>query len=230
MTGLYPVIAKENRKLATACHFFPLICEGKILPAFVLPRTLKPTRYMQKNLKSFFAAQKQGLDEKSVDFLIKALEKSNLPGFDYIEYKQSLASLAEMVELDERTRYKSALASAMAFGLNKDKLLGSADHYKKILTSEREQFNAALQKQIDQRVSAKKQEVEKLRKQIEEYQSKIKELESKIAQTQSTINQQDDLIQAAMAKIESTKDGFESTLSSIMAEIDQDINNIQVYL
>ncbi|MBK7338395.1 MAG: hypothetical protein IPJ00_20570 [Saprospirales bacterium] len=63
--------------------------------------------------------------------MIKALEKSNLPGFDYIEYKQSLASLAEMVELDERTRYKSALASAMAFGLNKDKLLGSADHYKR---------------------------------------------------------------------------------------------------
>ncbi|MBK9492524.1 MAG: hypothetical protein IPO07_29855 [Haliscomenobacter sp.] len=43
------------------------------------------------------------------------------------------------------------------------------------------QFDAALQKQVDQRVRSKQVEVEKLRKQIEEYQSKIKELEGKIS-------------------------------------------------
>lgn len=185
---------------------------------------------MQKNLRSFFKAQGEDLDEKSVDFLIKSLEKNNLPGFDYIEFKQSLASLAQMVDLDEATRYKSAFASAMAMGLNKDKLLGSAEHYKKVLSNEKMQFDAALQKQIEQRVSAKRTEVEKLRKQIDDFRQKIRDLEQKIQETQSTINQQDDLIQAAMEKIESTKNGFESTLTSIMLEIDHDIQNMLKYL
>ena len=181
-------------------------------------------------MKSFFTAQQEGLDSKSVDFLIHALEKNNLPGFDYIEFKQSLAALAAMVQLDEGTRFKSAFATATAMGLDKNKLLASADHYKRILNNEKEQFNAALQKQIDQRVLTKKLEVEKMRKQIEEFQTKIKELESRIQQTQSTISQQDDLITKEMEKIESTKDGFESTIVSILSEIDRDIQHIQTYL
>ncbi|MEY4134492.1 MAG: hypothetical protein ACOYOO_04815 [Saprospiraceae bacterium] len=185
---------------------------------------------MQKNLASFFKAHGENLDQKSVDFLIHALEKNNLPGFDYIEFKQSLSTLARMVDLDEATRYKSAFASAVALGLDRQKLLASAEHYKKILSNEKVQFDAALQKQIEQRVSAKKVEVEKLRKQIEDYQSKIKELERKIQETHLTINQQDDLIQAAMEKIETTKNGFESTLVSIMQEIDHDIQNIIKHL
>lgn len=184
---------------------------------------------MNKNLKSFFQTQ-HGLDAKSVEFLIHALEKSNLPGFDYIEFKQSLAALAQMVQLDEDTRFKSAYATASAMGLDKSKLLSSADHYKRILTNEHAQFNAAVQKQVEQRVYSKKQEVEKMRKQIEEFQAKIKELESKIQQTHSTIAQQDDFIQREMEKIESTKDGFELTVTTILDEIDRDIQKIQMYL
>lgn len=218
---------------------FPLpqskIC-GSVLkksPYFVFNIRYDPKtnfRAMQKNLASFFKAHGENLDQKSVDFLIHALEKNNLPGFDYIEFKQSLSTLARMVDLDEATRYKSAFASAVALGLDRQKLLASAEHYKKILSNEKVQFDAALQKQIEQRVSAKKVEVEKLRKQIEDYQSKIKELERKIQETHLTINQQDDLIQAAMEKIETTKNGFESTLVSIMQEIDHDIQNIIKHL
>lgn len=184
---------------------------------------------MNKNLKSFFQTQ-QGLDSKSVDFLIHALEKSNLPGFDYIEFKQSLAALAQMVQLDEATRFLSAFATASAMGLDKGKLLASADHYKRILNNERTQFNVALQKQVEQRVHSKKMEVEKMRKQIDDFQAKIKELESKIQQTQSTIAQQDDIIQREMEKIESTKDGFELTVSTILDEIDRDMQKIDMFL
>ena len=184
---------------------------------------------MQKNLKSLFAIR-QGLDEKSVEFLTKALEKNNLPGFDYIEFKQSLGALAQMTSLDDMTSYRSAFATATTMGLTKEKLLATAEHYKKVLGNEKIQFDAALQKQIEQRVSAKKLEVDKLRQQINEYQSKIKELEGKITQAQNTISQADDLIQGAMEKIESTKDGFESTLQTILGEIDRDIQNILQYL
>ena len=48
---------------------------------------------MKKILKNIFGSH-HGLDQKSVDFLINALEKNNLPGFDYIEFKQALSALS----------------------------------------------------------------------------------------------------------------------------------------
>lgn len=196
---------------------FPLICSKANV-----------NKVMQKSLKTLFGVH-HGLDEKSVDFLISALEKNNLPGFDYIEFKQSLGNLAQL-QIDEPTALKSAFATAATVGLTKEKLLATAEHYKKLLTNEKSQFDVALQKQIEQRVNSKQLEVEKLRKQIDEYASKIKELETKISQAQSTIEQADDLINAAKERIETTKDGFEATLRAIMNEIDRDIMNIQQYL
>ena len=42
---------------------------------------------MQKDLQSIFG-QVTGLDDKSIQFLTQALSKNNLPGFDYLEFKQ----------------------------------------------------------------------------------------------------------------------------------------------
>jgi len=183
---------------------------------------------MQKGLKSIFGIH-HGLDEKSVDFLVKALEKNNLPGFDYIEFKQALQALKGM-DLAEDTAYKSAYATAQTVGLTREKLLKTARHYKKVLANEKVQFDAALQKQIKQRIEGKQTEVAKLRQQIADYQKKIEQLEAKIQQSQETIEKQDDLIQSAKERIESTKDGFESTLQSITNEIDRDIENIESFL
>ena len=183
---------------------------------------------MYKDLKVLFGKH-HGLDGKSVDFLTKALEKNNLPGFDYIEYKQSLGALGNM-NMDEETAFKSAFATASTVGLTKDKLLKTAEHYKKILSKEKEQFDAALQKQMVQRVSSKQQEVEKLRKQIEDYKAKIAQLQEKIDKSQHTIDTADEHIQNAKEKIVSTKENFEYTLTSIVNQIDQDIENINRYL
>jgi chromosome segregation ATPase len=182
---------------------------------------------MNKDIKKMFGDH-HGLDDKSVDFLTKALAKNNLPGFDYIEFKQSLRALREM--MDEPTAYKSAFATAATVGLTKEKLLKTATHYKNILATEKKQFDAALQKQMEQRVHSKLTEVEKLKKQIVEYKEKIKALEAKMAKSQSTIDNADQHIQAAKAKIEGTRDDFEHTLQSIVNEIDQDIESINQYL
>ena len=186
------------------------------------------SRHMQKSLKALFGVH-HGLDEKSVNFLTQALEKNNLPGFDYIEFKQSIGNLVNL-GMDEATMFKSAYATAITVGLTKEKLLDTAAHYKKILTKEKSDFDAAVQKQVEQKVRTKQMEVEKLRKQIEAYQAKIKELEAKVATDQSTVDQSGDLIEAELAKIENTQNGFDTTLRALMNEIDRDILNIQQYL
>jgi len=183
---------------------------------------------MQQDLKALFSAQK-GLNERSLDSLIKALEKNNLEGFDYIEFKQSLGRLSAM-DIDEATAYKSAYITASTVGLTKEKLLKTAGHYKKVLLQEKQQFDQALQKQMEQRVESKRAEIEKMKKQVVEYQAKIKQLEEKIAGAQSTIDHADEHIQAAREKIEATREAFEVTLKSVLSEIDQDIENINSLL
>ncbi len=183
---------------------------------------------MQNKLKAVFGSH-HGLDEKSIDYLTKALEKNNLPGIDYIEFKQSLGALLEM-DMDEEMAFKSAFATASTMGLTKEKLKKTAEHYKNVLTNERKQFDAALEKQVKQKVDSKLQEVEKLRKQVEDYKAKINQLQEKIVKAQGTIDQADDHIKSAKEKIDNTRESFEFTWQSILNQINIDIENIDNYL
>ena len=183
---------------------------------------------MQAKLKNIFG-NNHGLDEKSVDYLINALTKNNLPGFDYIEFKQSLAALAAM-NMDEGTAFKSAFATASTMGLTKAKLLETAGHYKSVIANERNHFQAAVQKQIQQKVDGKEQEVEKLKKQIQAHKEKIHQLQTQIEKYQSTIDGADAQIADTKSKIKSTIDGFEMTHQSILNQIEKDLENIKNYL
>ena len=179
-------------------------------------------------MKTIFGKD-HGLDQKSVDFLTKALEKSNLPGFDYIEFKQSLDALSKL-NIEEETAFKSAYATASTVGLTKPKLLETAAHYKKVLANEKAQFDAALHKQVEQKVAGKEGEVKKLKDQIIKHQEKIKQLQDQIVKFQKTIDGADAQIDAARKKIETTREGFEHTHQSILNQIDMDIENIKKYL
>lgn len=183
---------------------------------------------MKRDLKTIFGDH-HGLDERSVTFLVKALEKHNLPGFDYIEFKQSLSALQSM-DMDEPIAFKSAYVTASTMGLTKEKLMKTANHYKDILNQEKKQFDEALKTQIEQRVNSKLTEVQKLKKQIEEYRTKIQNLEEQIARSQNTIDHADEHIAGAKKRILDTKESFEVTYQSILNQINKDIENINIYL
>ena len=183
---------------------------------------------MKKDLKTIFGTT-HGLDEKSIEFLTNALEKNNLPGFDYLEFKLALANMSQM-DLDEATAFKTAYATASTMGLTKTKLLETATHYQKIINKERSQFEVALKKQMHQRVAGKQQEVEKLKQQIIKHREKITQLEAQIDKYQVTIDGADATINEAKSKIEGTKDNFETTSQSILNQIQKDIENIDRYI
>lgn len=183
---------------------------------------------MQKDLKAIFGTV-TGLDERSIEFLTAALSKNNLPGFDYLEFKQSLSAL-ESMDMEEQTAFKSAFATAATMGLTKAKLLKTAEHYKMVLDKEKNQFDAALQKQMQQKVENKRKEIQTLIQKVEEYKKKIEELQEKIQRSQSTIDNADANIQDALDKIEGTRESFEFTFQSIQNQIDKDIENINLYL
>lgn len=183
---------------------------------------------MQKKLKDVFG-NVHGLDNKSVEFLTNALSKNNLPGFDYLEYVQSLRALSDL-NMDEATAIKSAFATAATVGLTKEKLIQSANHYKQVLSNERNQFEQALQNQLNKRVKGKQQEVEKLKIQIEKWKAQILKLQAQVEKSQSTIDNADALIQEEMNKIENTKEAFEYTFQSIVNQIERDVQNVDLHL
>jgi len=183
---------------------------------------------MIKDTKVMFGNH-HGLDERSVESLAKALERENLPGFDYLEFKQALYALQQM-NMDESTAFRSAFATAATMGLTKEKLLKTADHYKNVLAKEKQSFDQAMQSQIVQRVDGKRKEVAMLEKKVEEYRAKILQLETEISKAEKTIADADANIEASRATIEDVRDKFERTYLSIAKQIDLDIEDIQQYL
>jgi hypothetical protein len=167
-------------------------------------------------MKNLFG-ENHGLDEKSIEFISKAIEKANLPGFDYLEFRMAVDNLKK-IDFDEATAYKSVFATAKTMGLTKEKLLETAAHYKAIVLKEKEQFDAASAKQQDNKVGANLQQVAELQLQAE-----INTARGKI----STLDFERD---GAAAKIEEAKTKYLFTHQSINNQMEQDMANIQKYL
>ena len=183
---------------------------------------------MTEMMKNMFG-DNHGLDEKSVDFISKAIEKANLPGFDYVEFKQALSNIAKM-NIDEATAFKSAYGTAMTMGLTKEKLLETANHYKAIVSKEREQFDVASEKQKDLKIGDNLRQVDDMNKKILDNELKIKQLQDEIETLRVKVRGMDYEREQAYGKIEEAKTKFTFAHQSIMNQIEKDIENIQKYL
>ncbi len=114
------------------------------------PETSKPAPVTVTN-----AAGTGQIDKKFTEHFVNLLEKANLPGPDYFEYKQALQSM-EGLGLGEEKQFQAAWASFKAMGGAKDTtvLRTSADQYLTILVKDRESFLKDVEKAIKERVGA----------------------------------------------------------------------------
>lgn len=165
-------------------------------------------------------------DPKSIEFLEGALVRQAQSGFDYLKFKHSISQLAGL-NLDAPTALKSAFATASTMGVTKDGLLQSARHYLSLLGQEKQQFDAALQNQVQQRIEAKKGELQELQARIEEHKRQIARLEKEIADFQGRIGRSDEELQDAHEMIQQTKAKFENTYLQFVSAIERDIAFIQ---
>ncbi|MEL6394192.1 MAG: hypothetical protein AAFY36_16640 [Bacteroidota bacterium] len=166
------------------------------------------------------------IDERFAGVLLKALEKKNLDGFDYLEFKQSMAALHKQGITGE-TAIKSAYAMATTMGLSLDKLVKSAEYYRKVLQDEKGQFEASMQKHYAQNVEGKRKETGALNKKIADWQGKIDQLKEQIAAANAKIEAADAEIDAAKKKGEETQRGFEAALQVIDQAIVDDLDQIK---
>lgn len=167
--------------------------------------------------------------KKFSEILLKAMEANNLDGFDYLEYKQSLRSLAKM-PMDEATRYQSAFAMAQTMGATPAKLIETAQHYVSVLQKEEKKFEDALAHQTTVQIGAKKQQIGKIEESIKKKQEQIKKLTQDIEAEQKKAGQMKSDIQQASQKVQSTKNNFIASYNALVEKINADIQNMSKYL
>jgi uncharacterized protein YbgA (DUF1722 family) len=177
--------------------------------------------------KSLFTAD--GLDDRSLEFLVSALEQNNLPGFDYFEYKKAVVTLLGM-GIEEGNAFKSAFATAATIGLTKDKLLETAGYYRNLLSKEKEKFDQALENQTKGKVTDKQEEIKRLNDQIERHKAEIVRLQEEIALYRTQIEQAEVTVKTEQDKIGKAHGNFERTHAALLLQMDKDIEQIHKYL
>lgn len=190
------------------------------------PETSKPAPVTVTN-----AAGTGQIDKKFTEHFVNLLEKANLPGPDYFEYKQALQSM-EGLGLGEEKQFQAAWASFKAMGGAKDTtvLRTSADQYLTILVKDRESFLKDVEKAIKERVGALQDEHQKLEQMNAAYAQQIIDLQKKIDDNKNRLGQIAGEVSEQTAKINTNKDSFEVTYVSFVDQIQSDLAKINQYL
>ncbi|MBA4851200.1 hypothetical protein [Emticicia sp. BO119] len=167
--------------------------------------------------------------EKFYDILLNAMEANNQEGFDYLEYKKSLQTLAKM-PMDEQTRYFSAFAAAQAMGVTSQKLTDSANFYLKVLASEDAKFQESVAAQREKQIGNKDRAINDLEATIKAKTEQIAKMTQEIQAHQADMEKMKAEISDAVIKIETTLSDFHATFNELTTQIGKDVENMGKYL
>lgn len=164
--------------------------------------------------------------QKFVDILLKAIESNNLEGFDYLEFKNALQNLSS-VDMDENTRYKSALAMATTMGKQPADIINTAQHYLNVLKKEDQQFNKALENNKSTKIGDQEKRIQDTEKSITDKVALIEKLKKEIEAEKETLTKIRNSINTEAAKVQATHDGFKAAFAAVSNQIIEDIEAIK---
>ncbi len=169
------------------------------------------------------------VNHKFLELLFNALEENNLDGYDYLEYKKSLQYLKKM-DMDEKTRYQSAFASARPMGATKKVLLDSAKFYIDILAKERNQFEEAFQNQSKKQILGNEKKKKALAQSIKQQEQKILEIQKDIEKKKVELAEIEEKLKTASVKVGKTKSDFMSSYEYLVNQIKSDATKINGFI
>lgn len=169
------------------------------------------------------------VSSRFVDVLLDAMQKNNVQGIDYLEYRQSLDSLGKM-EMDDETRFRSAFAMAQTMGADKEKLLSSARHYLEVLKEEEKKFAAALANQQKLKVDKKQQRIDELINTNDSLHSELTRIAEQIKVNEDQITTLVKQRSEAEGKVVETKKNFEASLEFVRDRIREDMTHMERFL
>ena len=169
------------------------------------------------------------LNAKIMDKLLGVIADNNLEGFDYIEFKNAIKAL-DKLQMDEKTKFRSAFATAQTIGVTVSKILDSVAFYQKILAKENNEFAKVLNQQVASKVGNKQKEIEQYSKMIVEKKKQMKKLADDIEKHQKHIDLITSKIEKDTVSIEKTRSDFDTTYHKLTYQIKEDVKKIKEYL
>jgi len=156
-------------------------------------------------------------DKKFGEALNQLINENDMPGLDYLELKRALKGMGSVASMDESVAFKSAFASLRAVDstLTADKILNSVDFYLGLLKTEEEDFEAAMQQQISENVTALKNQAQEKIDENKEILQKIQELNDKMSENQEKAQALNKEAAHAEININQTHKNFVKTISSV---------------
>ena len=151
----------------------------------------------------------------------KLFNEANLPGPDYYEYSKMLEAMQAVP--DERVRFITAFAGLSVQGLDKTKLVATAEEYVKLLDSDAKQFLGSVDAALQEKV------VEK-RKQMTEKEQRIQQLSQEILNLQTELQNMQTEVKENEAKIEANTSGYKAESAAMKSRINQDIEKIKNFI
>ena len=156
-------------------------------------------------------------NEKFKAYFEQLFSEANLPGPDYYEFAKMVEAMAALP--DERTRYVTAFAGLKVQGLDKEKLVSSAQQYLQLLDNDAAYFSNTINATLHEKVEMEKQQLEEKSKRIQELTREIQDLNNEIAVIGNEIKENEE-------KIASNSSGYNMELERFKAKISDDLNKI----
>jgi hypothetical protein len=168
--------------------------------------------------------------EKFIDILSKVLESNNQPGFDYLEYKKAVLSIAKLQNLEESAQFKTAYAAAMSMNVQPQQLTDSAKRYLMILETEFTKFNQTASQFLQNQVGAKELESSELKKTIQQKEAQLKQLQLELEKHHKRMNDIESELESAKIKVDTNKASFKLAYDQLVGQIRTDIQKMEQYL
>lgn len=159
--------------------------------------------------------------DKFKNYFDQLFKDANLPGPDYFEFASMTKAMQAIT--DEKARYSAAFAGLSVQGLDKTKLLETANAYLKILETDAANFNSTVDAALAEKVKAKQEDITAKHKRIEELAREIDDLKNKVQLLQMEVKENEE-------KIASNTGSYRACAESRKAEIMRDIERIKEYV
>jgi hypothetical protein len=192
----------------------------KILSAFGEVTETKDAVAMQQNVDRTAMSITNDLRSsdkgKFREYFEKLFMEANIPGPDYYEFSKMIEVMQAIP--DEKARYAAAFAGLRVQGLDKEKLLSTANEYLRLLDADAVNFNATIDVTLEQKVKAKRNKVDEKNRRIQQLSEEISNLQAAIVTLTQEISESEEKLRVSTSGYSSA---LEDTKNSILVNIEK---------
>lgn len=181
---------------------------------------VKQTSNKNMTQETIVAADIKDTDEKFEQQILNAVRQADLPGPDFLEFRESVSKLRTLnpaMSLEDCMKNTYAILSAT--GLTKEKIISTGDHYLEVLRSEEKDFEEAILYAQENKINTPLKEIEELKNKKEELRKQLTEIQNQIAQSDVQIELKSKEVESAKSKLSINKAKFNNTLIKVKTEI-----------